>query len=152
MSNQQAIFSLLNEIYLILDDGDRRLFGRYNLTTSRYYALLHLYERPGISLSDLSNLMLCDKSNATRIIKGLETEGLVIRKKHETDGRAVRLYLSVDGQTLLKQAYAAHDIYNLNRFADLSARQQEKLVGILEQLKQTLLNNLAGNQPVGSTH
>ena len=58
MSDPQAIYALLNEIYLILDDGDRRLLSRFQLSPARFYALIHLGNRPGMSLSELSDLML----------------------------------------------------------------------------------------------
>ena len=94
MADSQKVYSLINQIYLILDDGDRQFLGRFNLTPARYYALVHLGEHPGLSLSDLSDLLLCDKSNASRIIKGMETNQLVFREPHESDGRTVRLFLT----------------------------------------------------------
>lgn len=74
-------YTLLNEIYLILDDGDRRLPSRYDLTKTRFYILVHLGEQPGMSLSGLSNSLLCDKSNAARIFQGMEADGLAYRQQ-----------------------------------------------------------------------
>jgi len=75
ISDQTALYNLLKEAFLLLDFGDRVLFSRYNLTAPRFYALVHLGEEPGLSLKRLSQKMFCDKSNATRIFKGLEAEG-----------------------------------------------------------------------------
>ncbi len=140
------LYNTLNEIFLLLDDGDRRFFGNYDLSSSRYYALFHLLEQPGISFSDLSNLMLCDKSNITRIIKGLESEGLVIRRPHETDGRTLRLFLSEDGAALCKKAKAAHHHYNRERFSDLEENNKDNLLEGLQQLKSSLRARLDKNQ------
>ena len=103
---------------------------------------MHIGERPGISFSDLSHLLICDKSNATRIIKGLEGDGLVYRRPHETDGRALRLYLSDKGKALRKKAIAAHQNYNNNRFVRLPATEQESLSQGLRDLKQSLSQHL----------
>lgn len=138
MADPQQIYHLLNEIFLILDDGDQRFFSRFNLTPSRYYALFHLKQNPGISFSELSTLMLCDKSNITRIIKGLEANDLVIRQPHESDGRMLRLFLSEEGARICQEATLAHHHFNEMRFEELGQLAQDDLLGLLQQLKVTL--------------
>ena len=142
MSDGQEIYTLLNEIYLILDDGDRRLFSQFDLTPPRYYALVHIGSQPGISLSKLSDLMLCDKSNATRIIKGLEGENLVYRLPHETDGRAIRLFLSQTGHEIRRKAIKAHSKYNRKRFDGEVPVEEDELRTELIQLKNHLRDRL----------
>jgi DNA-binding MarR family transcriptional regulator len=142
MSDPHMLYNTLNEIFLILDDGDRRFFSNFELSAPRFYALFHLLEQPGISFSELSNRMFCDKSNITRIIKGLESEGLVIRRPHETDGRTLRLFLSDEGQALCKKAMVAHHIYNQERFSDLEDIKKDNLLEGLQQLKSSLRSRL----------
>jgi DNA-binding MarR family transcriptional regulator len=142
VSDGQEIYTLLSEIYLILDDGDRRLLSQFKLTPPRYYVLVHLGNSPGMSLSELSNLMLCDKSNATRIIKGLEAEGLVYRLPHETDGRSIRLFLSKAGQKVRQKAIDAHSDYNKRRFNEAVPVEEEDLLLELAQLKRRLRERL----------
>jgi DNA-binding MarR family transcriptional regulator len=140
MADAQALYSLLKEIFLILDDGDRQLLGQFELTPSRYYALIHLGNKPGLSLSELSDLMLCDKSNATRIVRGLENDGLAIRRPHETDRRAIRLFLSDDGKALRRRALTAHERYNEGRLQSMTNGGSDALLGDLGLLKQELLD------------
>jgi MarR family transcriptional regulator, 2-MHQ and catechol-resistance regulon repressor len=142
MSDPLAIYHLLNEIFLILDDGDQRFFSRFNLTPSRYYALFHLGQNPGISFSELSALMLCDKSNITRIVKGLEASDLVFRRPHETDGRTLRLFLSEEGARVCQEATLEHHFFNENRFEDLGQMAQDDLLGLLQRLKAALRKRL----------
>jgi DNA-binding MarR family transcriptional regulator len=142
MTNPQKLYGLINEIYLILDDGDRRLLNEFNLSSTRFYTLVHIGERPGISSSQLSQLLICDKSNATRIIKGLEAEGLVVRRPHESDGRSLRLFLSEAGQKLRDEAIKAHQHNNRMRFMELQPDEQQSLTQGLVKLKQTLRCNL----------
>jgi DNA-binding MarR family transcriptional regulator len=151
MSDPQTLYSLINEIYLILDDGDRRLLNGFNLTSTRFYALVHISERPGISFSELSQLLLCDKSNASRIIRGLESEGLVVRRPHETDGRTSRLFLSSDGEELRRKASSAHQQYTIKRFIQLAPNDQEQLNQGLINLKRSLFKHLDSNHEVEST-
>jgi DNA-binding MarR family transcriptional regulator len=128
----------------LLDDGDQQLFGRYGLTGSRYYVLFHLGEVPGLSVSQLSTLMFCDKSNITRLVRAMEGEGLVSRHPHETDGRALRLYLTDQGDTLRACALRAHRQLNDARFGhDLQAGEQSDLLAHLRTLKLSLEQELS---------
>jgi DNA-binding MarR family transcriptional regulator len=136
--DKEKLYNLLKEAFLLLDFGDRQLFARYDLTISRYYALYHINETPGLSISQLSDGMFCDKSNATRVVKGLEKEGLVKREPHETDGRTLRLFLTPAGQEKLTIASAAHDAYNQTRLDSINDLIRCNLIDGLDILNERL--------------
>ena len=138
MNNKERLYNLLKDTFFLLDDGDRRLFSRYNLTVPRFYAIFHIGEEPGISSSSLSDRMLCDKSNITRIVKGLEADGYVVRKPHETDGRSLRLYLTESGLAMREQVATAHQAYNDRRLQCISEIEQDNLIQGLNKLNQQL--------------
>ena len=141
MSREEQIYELLKEIFLLLDDGDRRLLNQFNLSTPRFYALLHLGSMPGMTPNQLSELMFCDKSNVTRLIKNLEQDGHVVRRPHENDGRSVRLFLTEQGTHVRQQAMRCHHEYNQRR---LTAENQvlAQLNTALHQLKASLQADL----------
>jgi DNA-binding MarR family transcriptional regulator len=139
-NEKEKLYNLLKEAFLLLDFGDRQLFARYDLTISRYYALYHIDTAPGLSLSQLSNSMFCDKSNATRVVKSLEKDGLVMRKPHETDGRTLRLFLTTAGQALLATTSAAHNQYNQTRLDGISEALRCSLIDGLDILNERLRN------------
>jgi DNA-binding MarR family transcriptional regulator len=142
MADATLIYNLLKEIFFLIDDGDRHLFNQYNLSVPRFYILWHLGNEPGISSRRLSELMICDKSNITRLSKGLEADGLVARQPHESDGRALRLYLTEEGETVREQALAAHLAYNAQRFNDCSAEDENSMQQQLYCLKDSLMTQL----------
>jgi len=142
MLDATQTYNLLKDIFFLLDDGDRRLFGEFNLSVPRFYILWHLGNEPGISSSRLSDLMICDKSNITRLSKGLEADGLVVRQPHESDGRALRLYLTELGETIREQALLAHLQYNDERFSCCSHEEQTTLQQLLLGLKNSLTTQL----------
>lgn len=136
--NQEKLYFLLKESFLLLDFGDRQLFSQFDLTAPRYYALVHLSEAPGISLKQLSDKMFCDKSNATRIVKGLEMDGYVQRSPHESDGRTYRLYLTSAGENIRATVAIAHQQFNENRLSILNTTQQGNLIEMLTALNLQL--------------
>ncbi|MCA9981368.1 MAG: MarR family transcriptional regulator [Anaerolineales bacterium] len=143
MSDAALTYELIKEIFLLLDDGDRRLLSRFNLTVSRFYALFHLGNEPGMSPNQLSELMFCDKSNITRLIKSMEAEDLVRRRRHESDGRSVRLFLTPLGQETRTQALEAHQTYNGQRFSGGVLDETAKLYESLCRLRVNLAAELA---------
>ncbi len=143
MCDKELLYNLIKETFILLDDGDRRFFRKFDLTVSRYYALYHIGETPGISFSQLSERMVCDKSNVTRIIKGLETAGYVTRQPHETDGRTLRLYLTDEGTAVYQHAAQSHQAYNQNRLSCLSDIQHESLLDGLVRLNEHMRADLA---------
>lgn len=138
MSDASVAYELIKEIFLLLDDGDRQLLERYGLTVPRFYALIHLGNEAGMSPNRLSELMFCDKSNITRLIKSMETEGLVMRRRHESDGRSVRLYLTNFGEETRQKAIESHAFYNDQRFGHGILREVNGLKDALVKLKTNL--------------
>ncbi len=127
---EMSLYTTLKEIYLSLDNGDRRLLEAFNLSVPRFYLLKHIAENPGISLTQLSTLMLTDKSNITRLIKSVEAKDLVFKVRNETDGRALSLYLTSTGQKLLDEASLAHQEFTEERFSPV----YEQVNGLLTRL------------------
>lgn len=143
MSERETLYNLLKTTFILLDDGDRRLFGQFDLSPTRYYALLHISEKPGLSSSELSDRLLCDKSNVTRIVKGLENTGYIIRKPHESDGRTLRLYLTERGKTVCEEISAAHQTYNELRLSCIDEISQGSLLENLSLLNESLQGELS---------
>lgn len=147
MDEAYALYNVLKEIFLLLDDGDRRLLADFDLTVPRFYALRHLGAQPGLSVSRLSDLMFCDKSNITRLVQGLEADNLVRRRRHETDGRIHCLYLTSEGEELHHRVFRVHNEHNKRRFdSSLGSRERATLLDSLEKVKQTLHDDLEESQ------
>lgn len=138
-----GLYDVLKEIFLLLDDGDRRLLSAYNLTVPRFYALKHLGANPGLSVSDLSALMFCDKSNVTRLVQSLEADDLVQRGRHKHDGRIHCLTLTARGEKLRRDALALHRRLNIARFgASIGQDEQMELLATLEEVREGLQRQL----------
>ncbi len=142
MADANQIYDLLKDIFFLLDDGDRRLFAGYNLSVSRFYILWHLGNKPGISSRQLSDIMICDKSNITRLTQGLEADGLLSRQPHESDGRALRLYLTEKGELVRAQALDAHLAFNQQRLQCCTNLEQQNVHRYLINLKNKLQEEL----------
>jgi DNA-binding MarR family transcriptional regulator len=138
----EHLYNTLKETFLLLDDGDRHLLNEYNLSPSRFFAMVHISEKPGLSSSELSDRLLCDKSNVTRIVRGLEQQGFIERQAHETDGRTLRLYLTTKGLETCTHIQVELKHYNETRLNNLSNPVQENLLTTLATLNKALQADL----------
>lgn len=131
------LYSLIKSVYLLLDDGDQHFFGLHNLTQSQFYALLWLSNSPK-SMSELSQAMLCDPSNVTRVADILERKGLISRQRDEQDRRIVRLQLTAVGQQMIDQLHQDHNQYTEQRMVTLSAEERAALFPLLQKFSDDL--------------
>lgn len=134
--NEHAVdlYRLIQELYLMLDDGDRRLLREYDLTNRQYHALQLL--APGLSrhLTEMSELLFCDKSNVTGLVERMVRDGLVTRERAADDRRYLRLALTEAGNTLRERSREAHRASIRQRFEALTLSEQQQLYTLLARL------------------
>jgi len=138
MRQAEDLYSALIKTQILLEDSDNLLLQQYNLSSSRYYTLVHLDESPGLSQNELSERLLCTKGNTTRIVKSMEEDGYLTRQVDPEDNRALCLYLTPVGEDLVQRARKAHLELNTLRFSCLNTSEQGTLQQNLEALNAHL--------------
>jgi MarR family 2-MHQ and catechol resistance regulon transcriptional repressor len=146
MNDVEMLYAALMKTTLLMNDSNDQFFQRYNLGTTRYFALVHMNNAPGLSLSDLSTLLLCTKGNATRILKSLEGDGLVVREMDVDDNRAVRLFLTTGGSALLQRVNQDFLDFNQKRFACLKDAAKTSLYQHLISLNANVSAQIQSSQ------
>jgi DNA-binding MarR family transcriptional regulator len=86
------------------------LVAEHGLTINDYEVLLHLQREPEKRLRrvDLAGRVLLTASGITRLLEGLEDQGLVERAACETDRRVVYAKLTDAGEQKLREASGTH--------------------------------------------
>ena len=139
-------YDMLKTVYLLLDDGDNRFLRPFDLTQVQFYTLQRLADKPK-KLSQLSNELLCDPSNITRVADTLERKGLITRRRDENDRRVTLAELTTDGQELLSKVQQAHEDFTHQRLNILNENEQARLYTLLNKLSVGLSQQLQ-NQTV----
>ena len=127
-------YDLIQQIFLLGDDLDRRQLLAFGLSVSRFNLLRHLEKHGRLTATDLCQLLLCDKANVTSLLDGLEREDLVRRTPDDSDGRRTYVTLTLAGETHLKEANDAYQASVLNRFICLSSQEKLTLNELLSLL------------------
>ena len=82
------------------------LLGELDLSLAQHEILVTIRQNSGLTQRELSEQLLVVKSNATALLKKLETRGLVRRTPDEVDSRIKRLSLTRAGDALVQQSFA----------------------------------------------
>ena len=82
------------------------LLNELGLTYPQYLALLVLWERDGLRVSELGERLFLDSGTLTPLLKRLEAAGLVRRERSREDERSVHIHLTADSHALKARAAA----------------------------------------------
>lgn len=112
------------------------LLGPLDLTYPQYMALLVLWEKDDITVSDLGERLLLDSGTLSPLLKKLEAKGWLRRERSAEDERSVRLRLTAAGRDLQKRAAGVP--YELGCRSALDVPRIAKLRRELVELTGTL--------------
>lgn len=118
-------------------EGELREFLRvkHDTTLPRFDVMAALYRRrEGVTMSELSRMLLVSNGNATTVVDRLEKDGLVRRTPSETDRRTVFVALTADGLSQFEGLAADHEAEVSRRFAGLSEADLDTLTDILKRM------------------
>jgi DNA-binding MarR family transcriptional regulator len=119
-------------------EGSLREFLRVKHATTlpRFDVMAALYRRrDGVTMSELSRLLLVSNGNATTVVDRLEADGLVRRTPSETDRRTVHVALTPAGLSQFEGLAAEHEAEVSRRFATLSEADLDLLTDILKRMR-----------------
>ena len=141
------IADFLSQSFLELDEGERQLMKHFGLTLTQYWALVHLKDEEGHSLSELADLLICDKSNVTSLVDKLEKNGLAERKAGKNgDRRYIRVVLTPQGHHLRNIVMSAREHLLTQRFQILDTESLQQLRAPLQMLAKTLQTQFKSNE------
>ena len=91
----------------------------HGLTPGAASVLMIIQQNPGVRHGELADALLIQRPNMTKLMKRLETQGLIKRLPAQKDRRHVALGLTPKGETAVAAAraeFAAHDEIAQGRF------------------------------------
>ncbi|HEU4670398.1 MAG TPA: MarR family transcriptional regulator [Dyella sp.] len=84
----------------------RKLLADLELTYPQYLVMLVLWERDGVTVSQIGERLFLDSATLTPLLKRLEAAGLVQRQRATEDERQVVVSLTAQGRALKRRAGA----------------------------------------------
>ena len=102
---------LANQLCFPLYAAARNVTGLYTpwlkplgLTYTQYIVLLVLWEKDGISVTEIGERLMLDNGTLSPLLKKLEQAGYITRQRDREDERVVIIRLTEDGRALQEKA------------------------------------------------
>ncbi|OWQ84116.1 MarR family transcriptional regulator [Roseateles aquatilis] len=117
------------------------LLAPLGLTYPQYLVMLVLWESDGPGVSELGQRLSLDSGTLTPLLKRLEAQDLIERRRNASDERRVEIHLTAAGRALREQAVSIPQ-----ELACASACQPQELQTLtrrLHELRSNVLNHIA---------
>lgn len=111
----------------------RPFLQKLGLTYPQYLVFLALWEKDGISLKALGTHLYLDSGTLTPLLKRLEKQKLIERRRFEKDEREIRICLTVAGRALKEQARSIPSTISCQLALD-----QESIIKLQKDIKSLL--------------
>jgi DNA-binding MarR family transcriptional regulator len=110
----------------------------HDTTLPRFDVMAALYRRrDGVTMSELSRMLLVSNGNATAVVDRLEADGMVRRTQSETDRRTVYVALTPEGVASFEAMATGHEAEVDKLFAGLTEADLDALTEILKRMSKT---------------
>lgn len=108
---------------------------QHQTTLPRFDVMAALYRRrEGVTMSELSRMLLVSNGNATAVVDRLEGEGLVLRTPSELDRRTVHVALTAEGLKAFETMAEGHEAEVARLFAGITDEELDQLTAILKRM------------------
>jgi DNA-binding MarR family transcriptional regulator len=84
-----------------------RHLGEVGLTAAQFTIVAKLARKPGLTMLELADSMVMERTTLVRALKPLQRDGLVVSESSEHDGRTYQFSLSKAGKETFEQAAMA---------------------------------------------
>ena len=133
---------LKNQLCFPLYAAARKIVSSYTpylkplgITYTQYITFLVLWEQDGLAVSEICRQLMLDSGTLTPLLKKMEAEGYVERRRSEEDERVVQVYLTDKGKALKE---SAKDIPSaVGGCLGVSGEEARELYGLLYKILGT---------------
>ena len=106
----------------------------YGLKQVDFSVLSLLAHNPGATSRQLCSTLDILPPNLVSLIAGMDSRGLIERRPHPHDGRAIGLYLTPAGEELVREAEQTVVQLEADASARLTSRERETLIRLLQKI------------------
>ncbi len=107
----------------------------HDTTLPRFDVMAALYRRrDGVTMSELSRMLLVSNGNATAVVDRLEADGMVRRTPSDTDRRTVYVALTTEGIAAFEAMATGHEAEVDKLFSGVTEADLDALTEILKRM------------------
>jgi DNA-binding MarR family transcriptional regulator len=131
--NQSAGY-LINQLARIFARGLSARIKPLGLTTGTFPALLELWENDGLTQKHLVDRLDIEQATMANTLARMERDGLISRRKDDSDGRVQRIWLTDRAKALREPAIGAATAENAAALATLTGPEQSTFLALMQRI------------------
>ena len=108
------------------------------LTPAQYHLLLALHAEPELGVGEMAAAAGCTSPTVTRMLDGLERDGVVVREHSDEDRRRTIVSLTARGKRLLAQQRRHSDERKQRLYDQLSPSERRQAEHLLRRLAEVI--------------
>jgi MarR family transcriptional regulator for hemolysin len=147
--DEHYIGYMFTDVARLLRTVFERRVRSLGLTRAQWVVIARLHRRPGLSQSEVADLLEIEKATAGRLIDRMEAKGWLERRADPNDRRINRLHLTAEAEHLHALIWPLAEDMVDEALSELSYTERRALSGLLRRVKSKLLE-LAENDPAMS--
>lgn len=135
MSQDNTVDYYLKTTWQSMANKYNQLAAKQGFTQATGYVLINI-RREGTPVTQIASLLGVKSTSLSRMLSGMEQQGLIYRKEDAQDRRSVRVFLTEEGQQ--KREIAKNMIRAFNSYLNqhMKAADREKLIDTLKRLNE----------------
>ncbi|MEN8251449.1 MAG: MarR family transcriptional regulator [Bacteroidota bacterium] len=130
-ANWLAIYRMYNQIGL-----------KHDISTSLGFVLLNIHSEEGTPATKIAPLMGLESRSLTRMLKSMETKGLIYKKQDEKDRRSVRIFLTEEGKRRKEISRKTVRGFNDKIREKIPLKDLEKFFEVMTKVNQHIKENI----------
>lgn len=138
MERHDELLVALRQIIRAIDLHSKRLIKEAGLTAPQLFLLKGVEQLGNASMRQLADHTNMSQATATTIMDRLESRGLVVRLRSDSDKRKVHASLTEAGRTLLSDAPTPLQESFIQRFQSLEEWEQTLLLSSLQRISSMM--------------
>ena len=151
-NTEDFIGAVIADVARLLRTAFDRRVRTLGITRAQWLVLTRLHRHPGVSQSELADLMEVERASAGRMIDRLEANGWVERRAQNGDRRVKRVYLTPEAERVHRRIWRVAEATVDAALADLSVREGAQLRALLGRVKKNLVAVVDGAPANGAAY
>ncbi|BBK44391.1 MarR family transcriptional regulator [Allostella vacuolata] len=136
--DRRHIGFLISDVARLMRAAFDRRVRRLGLTRSQWLVLSRLHRHPGISQSELAEMLEVERATAGRMVDRLERSNWLVRQPDPADRRINRLYLTAEAEAVQAEMGTIAEGLIDEAMALLDAGERAALTAMMERVKTQL--------------
>ncbi|MCT8977076.1 MarR family transcriptional regulator [Clostridium sp. CX1] len=127
--------NLIRATYMNLEKDWENVAKEAGLTHAQQHALWILHLDNGLTLEELGNIALWNKSTTSALISRLEKKGYVKKDKYLNNSRTIKIYITDEGKEILEKSVGTKSAFEfMGLFEHFKLEEIETFLDILHKI------------------